>query len=279
MKIEKYFGIDREIVQQMIAATNNMTHEKSGDNGFQNTKVFLFDEYAVLKMQNINVRNVSTPDTDLKHLEGLAETLLELQSKGVNVIPILAFQSDDGNGYIVQPRAKEAELYERGVSDKNYVMERVKRLSKVPQEHFDKFVADAIAIIDAGVIVDFMGKDNFFYHETIGFQFIDLNAHDDYEYGLSDKKPQGKRAALPICFMPCYFDTVPKYRDTVSSVLAEMTDNERAFLTERNKIIFNKCKTAAINNEITEEAIREMLSSEWFIPHSRRKGGWDGGVV
>jgi hypothetical protein len=50
--------------------------------------------------------------------------------------------------------------------------------------------------MDAGVIVDFVGKDNFFYHETIGFQFIDLNAHDDYEYGLSDKKAQGKQAAL-----------------------------------------------------------------------------------
>lgn len=65
MIIEKYFGIDRETVQQMIEATKTMTNEKSGDNGFQNTKVFLFDEYAVLKMQNMNFRNVTTPDTDL----------------------------------------------------------------------------------------------------------------------------------------------------------------------------------------------------------------------
>jgi hypothetical protein len=36
--------------------------------------------------------------------------------------------------------------------------------------------------MDTGVLVDSAGKDNFFYDETIGFQFIDLNAHDDYIY-------------------------------------------------------------------------------------------------
>jgi len=58
MTIEKYFGIDKKLAGQMIEATQNMTNEKSGDNGFQNTKVFLFGEYAVLKTQNMNFRNV-----------------------------------------------------------------------------------------------------------------------------------------------------------------------------------------------------------------------------
>lgn len=273
MIIEKYFGTDRETVQQMIEATKTMTNEKSGDNGFQNTKVFLFDEYAVLKMQNMNFRNVTTPDTDLTHLERLAGTLLELQTEGVNVVPILAFQSDDGNGYIIQPRAKGAELYDRDkVNSKDYVLERVELLSNAPQAHFEKYIADIIKIIDAGVIVDFAGKDNFFYHKTIGFQFVDLNAHDDYEYGLSDKKAQGKQAALYGCFLPCYFDTVPKYRDSVSKILPELTDSERDFLKERNKNIFDKCKAAAINNGITEEAVGEIISAEWFIPQKQQLG-------
>jgi hypothetical protein len=263
MMIEKYFGIDREIVQQMIDATKTMTNEKSGDNGFQNTKVFLFDEYAVLKMQNINVRNVSTQDADLKHLERLANTLLDLQAKGVNVVPILAFQSDNGSGYIIQPKAKGAELYDRDkVNDKNYVVSRVEFLSKVPQEHFDKYIADTIKIIDAGVIVDFVGKDNFFYDETIGFQFIDLNAHDDYEYGLTDKKVQGKQAVAYGCFLPCYFDTVPKYRDTVSKIFPELTEKERALLKEHNRNIFEKCKTAMINNGIAEETVNEIIAGK-----------------
>lgn len=273
MIIEKYFGIDREIVQQMIEATKNMTNEKSGDNGFQNTKVFLFDEYAVLAMQNMNFRNVTTPDPDLKHLERLAGTLFELQTKGVNAVPILAFQSDGGDGYIIQPRAKGAELYDRDKSNsKDYVLERVELLANAPQKHFDKYIADIIKIVDAGIIVDFAGKDNFFYDETIGFQFIDLNAHDDYEYGLSDKKAQGKQAASYGCFLPCYFDTVPKYRDSVSKTLPEMTDGERALLKERNRNIFGKCRTAATNNGITEEAVSEIISADWFIPQKQRLG-------
>ena len=215
MIIEKYFGIDRETAQQMITATESMKSEKSGDNRFQNTKVFLFDEYTVLKMQNMNFRNVTNQDTDLKHLEQLAVTLLDLQAQGVNAVPILAFQSDDGNGYIIQPKAKGAELYDRDrASDRDYIMGRVELLSNAPQGHFDKFVADAIKIMDAGVIVDFAGKDNFFYDEIIGFQFIDLNAHYDHEYGIGEKFSADvlKQITVYNCFLPCYFDTVPQHR-------------------------------------------------------------------
>ena len=271
MIIEKYFGIDREAALQMIEATNNMTSEKSGDNGFQNTKVFLFDEYAVLKMQNINVRNVATQDADLKHLERLSETLLELQAKGVNVIPILAFQSDDGNGYIIQKRAKGIELYDRDkLNDKNYVLERVEFFSNVPQEHYDKFFADAMRIIDAGVIVDCVGKDNFFYHKVIGFQFVDLNAHDDYEYGLSNEKPQGSKAAFISCFLPLshcpfYFISMPKHSEMVSNLLSDMTDEDHSVLQEHNKIIFGKCRTASINNGIADEVVNEWITSHKFI--------------
>jgi len=275
MIIEKYFGIEREAAQKLIDATQNMTSEKSGDNGFQNTKVFLFDEYAVLKMQNINVRNVTTPDTDLNHLERLAGTLLDLQTQGINVVPILAVQSDDGDGYIIQQRAKGAELYDRDkLGDKNYILKRVEFLSDVSQEHFDKFIADAIKIIDAGVLIDSVGKDNFFYHETIGFQFIDLNAHEDYEYGLTAEKSQGKKSAFLDCFLPLshcpyYFVIMPKYGEIVSNLSAELTDTERASLKENNGKILGKCKAAAINSGISEELLSEIIAGEKFISQMR----------
>lgn len=271
MIIENCFGIERDIAQQMIAETKNMANDKSGDNGFQSTKVFLFDEYAVLKMQNITFRNVDTKDPDLKHLERLSWTLLTLQAEGVNVVPILAFQSENGNGYIIQQRAKGAELYDRNkMSDKNYILERVEFLSNVPQEHFDKFITDTIKIVNMGVLIDFMGKDNFFYHEKIGFQFIDLNAHFDYEYGLSDVKPQAEQFAAWNCFIPCYFDTVPKYRDTVSKVLLQLTDNEWALLRKHNRNIFGKCKSAMIRSGIAEEVICEIITNERFIPQKHQ---------
>lgn len=273
MIIESYFGIERDTAQQMIAATKNLANDKSGDNAFQSTKVFLFDEYAVLKMQNITFRNVATKDPDLKHLERLGRTLLALQTEGINVVPILAFQSENGNGYIIQQRAKGAELYDRNkMSDKNYILERVEFLSNMPQEHFDKFVTDTIKIIDTGVLIDFVGKDNFFYHEKIGFQFIDLNAHFDYEYGLSDVKPQAEQFVAWNCFLPCYFDTVPKYRDTVSKVLLELTDKERVLLIKHNRNIFGKCKNAIIKSGIAEEIIREIVENERFIPQKQQLG-------
>ena len=262
MQIEKYFGIERQIVQQMIESTKNMVNKKSGNNGFQNTKVFLFDEYAVLKMQNINVRNFDIQDANLNHLERLANTLLALQAEGVGVIPILAFLGHNGDGYIIQPRAKGLELYDRDkMNDKDYVTGRVELLSNAPQEHYDKFVSDTIKIIDAGVLIDFAGKDNFFYDETIGFQFIDLNAHNDYEYGLTDAKIQGKQVAAYCCFLPCYFDTVPKYLNTISKILPKLTNEEYDLLRERNRSIFAKCKIAMINNGISEEMIDKAISS------------------
>ena len=273
MKIEKYFGISREAARQMINATKSMTHEKSGDNGFQNTKVFLFDKYAVLAMQNINVRNVCIPDPDLKHLEKLAEILLDLQAKGVNVVPILAFQSDSGNGYIIQSRASGTELYDRDkVNDKNYVLRRVELLSNAPQEHFDKLVADTLRITDAGVLIDFMGKDNFFYHETTGFHFIDLNAQYDYAYGLTNEKPNSKQIAAYGCFVPCYYDTDPKHRDTVSKIMSALTDEKSILLKRQNKIIFEKCKIAMLQNQITKKLIDETLANNWFMPQRQQLG-------
>lgn len=271
MTIEKVFGIDRVTVQRLIDATKDMTHKKTGDNRFQQTKVFLFDEYAVLKMQNINVRNVVTQDTDLKHLEMLTETLLALKSKGVNVVPILAFRSDGGNGYIIQQRANGSELYDRErMSDKDYIMERVRLLASVTQKHYDKFVADAIEIMSVGVLIDFMGKDNFFYHEATGFQFIDLNAHFDYVYGITDAKQPADTIAAWNCFLPCYFDTAPNYRDTVSALLSKVIDEERAVLRGYNRIIFAKCKAAIYNNGIPDEMVDEIIANERFIPQKQQ---------
>ena len=269
MIIEKYFSIDREVAQQLIEATKEMKYEKTGDNAFQNTKVYFFDEYAVLQQDNLNFRNVYTADTDLNHLENIAETLLRLQAQGVNVVPILAFQSDNGNGYIIQPRANGTELYDRDKVrslDKDYILERVKFLSNAPQEHFDKFVADTIKIMGAGLLIDFVGKDNFFYDEKIGVQFIDLLAHDDeWENGEPSENEIAQWTAH-FCFLPCYFDTVPQHGGSVTKILIELTDKERAVLTENNKKIFEKCRNAMINNGISEEIISKAIAGEKFIP-------------
>ena len=119
-------------------------------------------------------------------------------------------------------------------------------------------------------LIDFVGKDNFFYHKKIGFQFIDLNAHFDYEYGLSDIEPQADQIVAWNCFIPCHYDTTPGYRDTVSKILPELTDKEWILLKKQNRIIFSKCKRAMIKNKIAEEMIREIIVDEKFIPQKQQ---------
>ena len=270
MLVEEYFALDCETVQHMITETRNMQNQKSGNNGFQDTKVFLFDKYVVLKMRNINVRNVVTQDPDLAYLKQLSRTLLDLQAKGINTVPIFAFVSDDGNGYIIQQKAQGTEVYDRNaIADKDYVMRRVELLSKAPQAHFDKFIADAIVIMNTGVLIDFMGKDNFFYDENIGFQFIDLNSHSDYVYGIVAEKPAVDVIVTWCGFMPCYFDVNPTYSDTVTKMLSEMTEHECALLNQFNQNIFEKCKVAMINNGISEDMINATIENERFIPQKQ----------
>ena len=270
MRIEKYFGAERETLRGLIAASRKMTSTRSGSNRTYRTKVFLFDEYALLKMRNIRLRNVVVQDRNLRHLESLAKTLLDLQAQGVGVVPILAFRSD---GILLMARAKGAELYEKDrLDEKNYVLRRVKFLSNVPQAYYDKFAADAIKITDAGVLVDFVGKDNFFYDETVGFQFVDLDAHNDYFYGLSDQKPQSKAIAARICFLPCWYDTTPTYRETVSALLAQLTPAEHTALTAHNRAIFVKCRLALERSAVPEAIIQETLADERFIPQKQQVG-------
>lgn len=273
MAIERCFNIDPQTARRLINETKHMTNDKSGESNFYQTKTYLFDEYAVLRMQNMLYRNVSTSDADLKHLENIAMTLLDLQATGINVVPILAYQCDNGTGYMVQPRAKGAELYDREkMNDPTYVLSRVAMLAAAPQVHYDRFVADIIAIVDAGILIDFMGKDNFFYDASCGFQFIDLNAHDDHVYGLTDMKPQGKQVAAFGGFLPCYYDIASHYRDTVTSLLASLTAAQRTALIQNNKAIFEQCKSALVHNGVEQQAINDMLSHERFIPQKQVLG-------
>lgn len=269
--IEKYFGIDREAAQKLIDDTLGKKNDRSGDNSFQSTKVYLTDEYAILRMNNIIYRNVIAPDHDLHHLAHITQTLLELYAQGVHVVPIVGFQCDGENGCIIQRRAPGSELYDRGrLCDKDYILSRVFCLSNAPQAHYDKFVADAVKIMNAGILIDFVGKDNFFYDETTGFHFIDLSAHFDYVYGLADEKPNVTQIAAWNCFLPCYFDPVPQHRDNVSQVLSVLNRVEQSLLQESNKRIFDKCIFALLHNGITADIVDEIITDSRFIPQRQQ---------
>lgn len=278
---EKYFYIQPETARGLLAQIKEMKAAKRG----VDRQAYLIGEYAVLTASKIKLRNVTTRDDDLAYFDELIKTLMELKEQGVGVVPILGYcvepNSENGNGYIIQSRAKGEELYDDSImkelyvgkphlaylsSDtdaKEYVISRTNAISKVPQKHFDKFIRDIIVLLDNDILIDFNTKSNFFYDDTAGFQFIDLDSHTDYKYGLTEDKMDGREIAAYYGFTPCHYAVG-------TEVLPNLALDEKAFsilddeklhqLALDNKTITEKCRTALLNNGISEEQLGNSLA-------------------
>ena len=281
--IEKYFYIESVKARGLLSQIKQMKASKRGID----RHVYFIDEYAVLTTQRIKLRNVTTRDDDLFYFDDLIRTLMSLWKQGVAVVPILGYcyepDSENGTGYIIQMRAKGEELYDDAVmkeyyvwaqnnpdsaylsSDldaKEYIISRTNFISKIPQKHFDKFIRDIIILIDNDVLIDFMGKSNFFYDDTKGFQLIDLDSHTDYKYGLSDQKYDGRLICAYNGFVPCHFAVGTKVLPHLAldeQAISKIDDKQLQQLEQNNRTIFDKCKTAMLNNGVSEEQLNTSL--------------------
>ena len=246
---------------------------------------YLIGEYAILTASKIKLRNVTTRDDDLAYFDELIKTLMDLKEQGIGVVPILGYcvepDSENGNGYIIQSRAKGAELYDDSVmkefyvgkphlaylsSDmdaKEYVISRTNLISRAPQTHFDKFINDIIVLLNNDILIDFNGKSNFFYDDTEGFQFIDLDSHTDYKYGLAENRMDGKEIAAYYGFTPCHYAVGTMVLPDLAldeKAISVIGDEKLHQLAVDNKIIYEKCKTALLNNGISEEQLSNSLA-------------------
>jgi len=286
---ERYFYIEPWVARGLLAQSKKMKPAKHGID----SRVYLIGEYAVLSTSRIKLRNVATRDDDLAYFDELIETLMRLREQGVAAVPILGYcydsDSADGTGYIFQPRAKGEELYDDEVMKHfkvwlrkrrnpfqrgraveyllartkavEYLLARTKYVSEIPQEHFDKFIGDIIILNDNDVLIDFIGKSNFFYDASAGFQFIDLDSHTDYKYGLAEKYDSRELACVGG-FAPCHFaaDTTAFSRIALDEkALARLGKDELQQLARDNGIIFEKCKTAMLNNGCSREQLEDSL--------------------
>ncbi|GHV11930.1 hypothetical protein FACS1894219_03900 [Clostridia bacterium] len=278
---EKYFYIEPEKARELISQISEMEPVKRGID----SHAYLIGEYAVLTTSRIKLRNIATRDDDLAYFDELIKTLIDLKEQGVAVVPILGYcfdpNSENGSGYIIQQRAKGEELYDDVVmkefyvckpylaylsSDadaEKYIISRTNLISKVPQNHFDKFVSDIIVLLNNDILIDFNGKSNFFYDSAVGFQFIDLDSHTDYKYGLSESKPNSKEIVPYYGFTPCHFAVGTKVLPNLAldeKAIATLCDSDLKQLASNNKIIFEKCKIALFNNGIPEEQLNNSLA-------------------
>ncbi len=193
----------------------------------KNSNDYYVGDYAIVETRQMNLRNVSVVDSDLKYLDMIIDTLMKLLLDGVKVKPILGYSFDenssDNSGYIIQERAKGEEVYDYAilldfyvfsqteedrdkVASKKYLLNRTKTISEVPQEHYDKFMEDTISLLRNHMLVDFFGKSNFFYDENEGFQFIDIMSHDDFFYGLTDKEMKIENIVSLFGYLSCHLD-------------------------------------------------------------------------
>lgn len=283
---EKYFYIKAQKARELLHQIQGMQANKQG----QDSQVYLIDEYAVLTTKKLKLRNYLTRDDNLVYYDELVHCLMNLKEQGVASVPILGYcydpDSENGDGYIIQQRAKGEELYNDAILKeyyvgkenysylsnhtgvKQYFLYRTNYISRVPQEHFDKWIKDIIALLDNDILVDFNTKSNFFYDEDEGFSFIDLNSHTDYKYGLVDQKPNSKEIVTYYGFLPCHFSLGTKILPNLAldqTALSEMNNDELSQLASANKSIFEKCKNALFHNGVSQEQLNNALSmSEFF---------------
>jgi len=277
---EKYFYIEAGKARELLSQSKEMKAAKHGID----SRVYLIGEYAVLSTSRLKLRNVATRDDDLAYLDELIETLMRLREQGVAAVPILGYcfdpDSKDGTGYIFQPRAKGQELYDDEIMKEYYVWARKKRrisfnrsrakeyipartnfISKIPQEHFDKFISDMIAISDNDILIDCMGKSNFFYDADAGFQFIDLDAHTDNKYGLAERCDS--RELARVCgFTPCHFAAGTTAFPRIAldeKAISKLGSEALRQLARDNRVIFAKCKAAILHNGSSQEQLNASL--------------------
>lgn len=95
-----------------------------------------------------------------------------------------------------------------------------------------------------------------------GFQFIDLDAHNDYKYGLMAKKPDIKEIVCYCGFVPCHYAEGTELFSHIAlaqKAISLLGDSKLHNLKNDNQVIFEKCLLALRHNGISNEMINSAL--------------------
>lgn len=284
--IEKYFYIDCQTAHELLEQIKHIEAAKRGID----RQAFLLGDYVVLSTERLKLRNVVMRDDELAYLDEIIKTLNMLRERGIAVIPILGYcydpNSRDGRGYLFQLRAKGTELYDDAIMTKfcvwaqnksegaylstylndneaaDYLTFRTHTISQVLQDHFDRFIYDMLQILDEDILIDCNGKSNFFYDSKLGFQYIDLDAHNDYKYGFISAKPDIKEIVSYCGFVPCHYAEGTELFSNAAleeKAICLLGDSRLHNLKIDNQIVFEKCMLALRHNGIPEYMIKSAL--------------------
>ncbi len=285
--IEKFKYIDSKVARELLDSISKMKYSKNGID----RKAYLFDKYVLLTTNRLKLRNMSFLDEELFYFDKIIDTLQELYISGISVVPILGYCYDsmsiNGDGIIFESRAKGEELYDDAIlsrfqrwaqkdpgnvylkSDVTneeailYLKERTQTISQVSQVEFDKFVSDMIQILKKDILIDFNGQSNFFYDSKTGFQFIDLDSHNDFVYGLTKEKVDIEKIISIGAFVPCHYSENSQIQSNValdSMAISCVCEEDQQDIKYNNLVIFEKCIKALENNAISKSVIEDVMN-------------------
>lgn len=280
---EVYIGIEPEKARELLKELEGTRFSSRGID----RRAYLIGDIAVLKTDRMKLRNVVTRDDDLKLFDSIIETLLQLYKSGTAVVPILGYicddTSEDGSGYIFEERAKGAEVYDDAVltkyqvwarkakgeiylsteltdgQAKEYLLRRTAEIAHAPQEQYDRLALDSLRVLEEDLLIDCNGKSNFFYDKDVGFQLIDLDAHNDFSYGLAKERPDIGLTACFCMFALCHFAQGTKRfaGNAMDETALAQLGNEAQRLKRDNKRVFYKCIHALRGSGIAECKIKQ----------------------
>jgi len=236
-----FYYIEPNVGLELITKCEAMG--RAAAKGGTRSKVYFVDDYVVIKA-NLSIKDTRPVSKvrDKVPFDEVVKRLNMLKNGGVNVVPILGYAYDPDNiydiygklayasGYIIEPKAMGKELWnEKDFDDKKYVLERIRMFAQAPQEQYNKFVKDFIAIVDAGIFIDPV-EENFFYDEINGFSFIDLNT-------IADKG----QTELNMQSLQSFYRKIAHEKFIEKK---DLTDEEREAVIQNNNQIFEKYQKA-----------------------------------
>ncbi len=260
--------IDRTTASELLQVVGSrLISDRRGGN----SSAYIVDDYCVLKTGNIPLR-----DNGIDYpLHNVIESLHEFKENGVNVVPILGYIYNDDQikdhinssyttGYIIQDRAKGAELWDSkklptwsSASQENldYIIDMLNTLVHAPQEHFNKFVED-YRKIDNKLMIDPSKQSNFFYDQQLGFSFIDLKfTVQDKRWELQDLYGNDSHR-----FFISDILSATLLRNCFDSSL--IPNDLLPIVTKGNQLICAKTINALMSAGITKENILDAFSSQ-----------------
>lgn len=271
--LNRYLFIDQNAAENLIHQSYNYKPIKTEDS---KTKAYYVKNYIVLHKTNIPVADSNTLPTEEYYYDVMLK-LMKLYENKVSVVPILGYTINENtiktidkgsdvyaSGYVILAKQRGDELYSYDKMPNpfslestnydskktNYLFSRLKEISNIPQNHYDKYVSDFLKISKAGLKFDVYNQSNILYNKTSGFIFSNINHKLQKFKTESEFNKSFIRNVFAVCCIN--FD----YSQALSAT-------EKAELKELNTIVYGKCLSSLVSLGFKTEEIEQGSINIW----------------